>query len=231
MNNVKGKQIYDATIKLPSKLLISGPSNVGKSRFTFNLLRHRDRLFGENAFESIFYFFGKWNSGISDLQTWSQDENINLHLIEGLESFDLEDLVDINNRPVLIIFDDLMEQVLQPEFTKLFTMHSHHNNISVVLIVQDFFFSGGGSKSSSARVIITRNCNYYVLFDSPLDNQTPLMIGKKVLPGYSKTFMAIFQHACKNYRYLLIDGSLETDSKLRFRTNLFDKAQTVYILD
>ena len=227
---MESKVIYDATIKTPCKIIISGPSNVGKSKFTFNLLKHRDSLFGENAFASIYYFYGKPNKGISELRAWSERENVNLYLIEGLESFDINEIIDIKNQHVLIIFDDLMEQVLQPEFTSLFTMHSHHSNISVVLIVQDFFFNGGG-KSSSSRVIITRNCDYYVLFDSPLDNQTPLMIGKKVLPGSSKTFMAIFKHACKNYRYLLIDGSLETDSKIRFRTNLFDKVQHVYILE
>lgn len=231
MNNFGKREIYDATIKRPFKMIISGPSNVGKSRFTFNLLKHRDKLIGENAFVSIYYFYGKQNTGISDLKAWSVEENINLHLIEGLETFDVDDLIDTNGGHVLIIFDDLMEQVMQPEFTNLFTMHSHHSNLSIVLIVQDFFFNAGGGKSSSARVIITRNTNYFVLFNSPLDNETPLLIGKKVMPGASKTFMSIFKHACKNFRYLLIDGSIITDNSIRFRTNLFDKIQNVYILD
>jgi hypothetical protein len=212
-------EVFDARFKHPANFLISGPSQSGKTEFVCSLLKHSN-LF-TTRFAYIIWFYGEKNKQIFQLKSHLGKK---LEIIEGLPT-SLDEYMRANEGPGCLIFDDLMHGVNKHEdISQLFTRGSHHRNLTVIYITQNFYSVGNTRKN------LTRNAHYIVVFDNPLDQKIVSCLAQQIMPNNHKTFLSIYQAATKKpYGYLLIDGHQTTKPETRYRTDIFNGYQKIYI--
>ena len=144
--------------------------------------------------------------------------------MEGVP-IDLESMINLSMRN-LVVTDDLMHELSNdPQITSLFTKGSHHRNLSVIFILQNIFHRGKELRDMSL------NCHYLVLFKSPRDSSQVNHLAKQMFPGHVKYMQEAFQDATKrSYGYLLCDLKPETPSNFRLRSNIFPgEMQCTYV--
>ena len=210
----------DARIRCPSGIILSGPAQAGKTKFTLDLLDNIDRIL-DRPVQQIFWFYGVHTPTIDLLDTKYQGR---LKTVQGLPE-DFTHLVTDDGSHTLVIFDDLLRETSESKgLVDLSSRHSSHNNITWILIVQDLFYKG------KERLTILRNAHYIVQFKNPLNNTAAYLLAQRVLPQDRKTFMEIFRKATSEpHGYLMIDGTQQTSDLLRFRTAIFGEFQIAYI--
>lgn len=217
MNEEKEFKVFDARLKTPFSLIIAGPSNSGKTTFVNELLLNQDRVIN-NRIDYVFWFYGQVPP---KKELFDRIEN--LTAVQGIpDSF--KDYI-LPERTGIIILDDLMQECTNNSLiTDFFTRKSHHENICVIFITQNLFHSG------RERINFIKNTTYLTLFNSPMDQSLPIYMAQKLLPTNRKAFMDIYNHAVdKPHGYLFIDGHQETPKAAKFRTDLFEVVQRVFI--
>ena len=128
----------------------------------------------------------------------------------------IEDYNPIKKRKVLIIFDDMIADMinnnkLNPIVTELF-IRGRKLNISIVFIKQSYF---------KVPKDVRLNCTHFFIMKIP--NKREL---QQIALNYSsdidfKDFMNIYKKSTKeSYSYLGNDTTLPSDNPLRFRKNL-----------
>ena len=110
----------------PVSVLISGPSNSGKTFFVSKFIKNRDRLMSPPP-ERIVWCYSIWQKAYDEIEA---------EFIQGVPDFDYFD-----GRPAILVLDDLMGQDLE-KVTKYFTRGSHHLNLTVFHLVQNLFSEG-----------------------------------------------------------------------------------------
>ncbi len=96
--------------------------------------------------------------------------------------------------------------------------------VSWIIILQSLFYHG------RERLTLYRCAHYLCIFNNPLDHSQIYSIAHKIMPGNQKTFLKIFEKAVSTTNgYLLIDGRAYTPSEARFRTDIFNSYQKVFI--
>jgi hypothetical protein len=212
---------FDSRIQLPSGCIVSGPTGSGKSTYVINLLRNRERIF-THSLDYIYYFYGEYNVTIRILE---REFDGQIQPIQGLPERIDNYIHDENGKYGMHVYDDLMQSAANSkEIIELTTTKCRHRNISWVIILQNLFFNGSG------RLTLQRNCHYLVLFKNPLDKSMIYHMAAKIMPKNQKVFMDIFNYATsKPNGYLFIDGAQSTPEKARFRTDIFNTYQRVFI--
>ncbi len=212
---------FDARINVNFGLIVSGPPISGKTHFVLNLLKNSDRLFTEK-FTYIVWFYGQHNKTISLLEK----EFPHVQTVKGLpENIEHYIKPQEKNEYGLHIYDDLMTSSTEnADILSLVTTKCQHNNISWILILQDIFYK------SKNRLTLMRAAHYHTIFNNPLDLSIIDLMSAKLLPDDRKTFMQIFRQAAMVPNgYLHIDGKQKTPNCARFRTNIFEECQRVFI--
>uniref|UniRef100_A0A1I8BRN3 AAA domain-containing protein n=1 Tax=Meloidogyne hapla TaxID=6305 RepID=A0A1I8BRN3_MELHA len=187
INQISSFQTYsknDLKLKLPFGCIVSGPSSSGKSTFVRSLIINSKEVIDPTP-KSILYCYGEYNSLVSDLQR----EGVTVY--SGVPS---EDIIKKQEKPSLIILDDLLYSIDEKYLSELFTKKSHHLNFGIVFVTQNLF----EKKLRVAR----QNSMYLVLTRAPNS--------------------ALSQHVKTSY--LFIDLHPSSDPSLRLRTNIFDFA-------
>lgn len=210
---------FDARIKHPFCMIVTGPSMSGKTHFVVNLIQNSQLIHPPP--NNIVWFYG-----IDTYDTRSNLRGDHIRFVRGIpESFD-EYLDSDKLINTLFIFDDLMqESVNNKTLSNLFTRQSHHMNVSVILMLQDVFYTG------TERKTFFRNAQYLVLFSSPLDRSGIYAIAHKIMPKRIRGFLNLFEMICERpYGYLFIDGRQSTPSDARLRTDIFKPYQRVFMV-
>lgn len=213
--------LFDATIKTPSILICSGAPMAGKSSFCLNLLKHAHNMF-DKKFDNVIWFYGERSKTIDEIQS---NTSLNIQTVDGLpEDVDPFIVEGANN---CFIFDDLQSEVLtNPKLTSLFSKKCHHRSVTIFLIVQNLFYNG------RERLSMFRCAHYLCIFQSHLDKSQIYSLAHKILPGKQKLFIKIFEAATnKPNGYLFLDGHQHTPPEARFRTDLFEGFQKVFIVN
>ena len=213
---MSGYKLVDARIKFPFCLLVAGISNSGKTQFCLQLILHKNRIF-DKQIDYIWWFYGQKTTLIDELK----DYDIKTHF--GLPE-DFDTYIQPGKKGLFVIDDLIRSCSSSPLVSDLFTAKSHHENIGVVLVSQNFYHEGKERKN------ILRNSQYLCLFPTPLDQSMIYSLASRILPRHQRVFFDIFEYVTsrKPYSYLFIDGA-STHRELRFRSNLFDEVQKVYI--
>ncbi|KAM7406688.1 hypothetical protein PAMP_001045 [Pampus punctatissimus] len=211
--------VFDHRLQHPFSLIVSGPSNSGKTYFVKMLIENVEKCISQKI-DNIVYIYSCWQP--------LYDELLKLRDVKFVEGLPLS-LCDDSLLPIhknnLLIIDDLMNDASNNvEVQNVFTKYVHHRNLSCLYLVQNLFFQGKASRT------INLNTNYLVLFKNPRDKYQVMLMAKQMFPGKSKFFMECFENATSvPYGYLLIDYKARTPDDLRLRTDLLSDAPVVYV--
>ncbi len=190
----------------PSRMLIAGPSMVGKSTFILKLVENRDLIYNEH-FERIIYCLPEDSLHLHQEFVKKLEESFpNLELIEGIPKLNELHIKESKNHKLLIL-DDLMMPVFETHaMMELITKDSHHCNCSVVITTQNFFHP-----SKYGRTFV-RNCSEKVLFFDKTDAKQLSMLSMQIYPNKPYFLKSCFDWIFKNHsiaqlKYILIDSS------------------------
>lgn len=199
----------DVLLKHPFNMVISGGSYSGKTQFTRRLLKSADQMIN-TRYKKILYCYG-----IFDPQLFEIKNEID-NLIEFYQGVPTIEYLRSNNKPILLILDDLMKESAKSGFLDtFFTKGSHHLDISVILITQDMFFRD----LKTAR----NNAHYIVLMRNPSGERQIRDLATQLFPGRKRLyFMEAKENALReNWSYLFIDMHPASKDDLRLRANIF----------
>lgn len=201
----------------PSAIIVSGPSQAGKSQWVSKLIRSSDTMIVPPP-RKVIMCYSEWQP------LYDSMPNVKFH--KGL--IDIETLT--SEEPKLLILDDLMDLLAKKEgeiISQIFTKHCHHRNLSVVLITQNLFHKGGHMRNCQL------NSHYQVLFKNPRDKTQISCLARQMYPskGQSKFMLDAFNDATSvKYGCLVVDLRQETDDILRLKTKKFpDESTYVYV--
>ena len=202
-------------IRIPSGMIISGPSNSGKTRFVLRLLKQTDELFDPPP-KAIVYCYGAYHSYIPEL------ERSGVIVCSGVPT---DELIRAQPRPFLLILDDLMYQINEKSLSEIFTKRAHHEGFSVIFITQSLF--------EKSLKVARNNAQYIVLMRAPNAALQIRNLGSQLFPRQLPFFLDAYRQATnKPYAYIFLDLHPASHSaSLKVRTNIFpdDKERTLFI--
>ena len=210
---------FDGRLQHPFSLVISGPSNCGKTYFVKDIIENMSCVISQTI-DNIVYIYSCWQPIYDQLL-----KTLNINFVQGLpESFCDETLLPTTKNNLLII-DDLMNQASDNlEVQKVFTQYVHHRRLSCIYLVQNLFIQGKASRT------ISLNTNYMIIFKNARDQHQISLLARQMFPGNSKYFLEAFNDATSyTFGYLLIDYKTTTPDILRLRTALISPQQVVYV--
>ena len=201
----------DLKLKSPFGMTLWGPSSSGKSTFLLKLISQADYLIDPPP-KDILYCFGEFNDYVPILQT----SGIKVHA--GVPT---EELIKAQQKPLLLILDDLMISIPETYLSELFVAKSHHQNFSIIFVCQDPFFH---KKMKQAR----QNSQYQIIMNSPAAALSVRTIGSQLFPKKLDYFLSAYRQCVeKPYGYIFIDCHASSHPLLRLRTHIFKEEELV----
>ena len=209
-------EIVDVSIKWPFKWTLVGSSGSGKTNFSLEIVKNSQKLFNlpptkiiivYKVFQDIYKYFNNY----INTSFYAEDE------------IDFEEVTLNNTERLLIICDDLYFSKKLNEIAEQFLIKGRHRNTSWIVLTQSIF-------NQPALKNISRNSSHITLFKSVRLNE-PHIFFSQLRPKSSKVLQNIYAQATeKSYSYLDIDLSQTCPDKLRYKTNIFDRFITVFII-
>ena len=196
-----------------NNILISGPSQSGKTQLVFKMLTHEKDLFSPSI-SKVFWCYDHWQDVFSKLSLQpSWKGRILFH--RGIPT---EDMFKQSDGHTLVICDDLMMEAAGQDLDKIFTKKTHHTNTSFILCLQNIFLKHLRT--------VTLNAHYIILMRSLRDSSQIVQLAKQMYPGNNKFLVKSYRDATKEpYGYLVIDLKQETPDLGRIRTNIIPGEQ------
>ncbi len=198
-------------IKCPARMVVAGPSMIGKSRFALQLVKYRKDVFNEN-FDRILYALPENSLHLHQHFLENLREVCSfIEIVEGLPDVDQLNLGTEQLSHKLLIMDDLMTKAFaSSKILELVTSTSHHSNISVIIISQSIFLP------AKHRLTLIRNCSEKVIFHNKVDYNQLAVISRHMSPGHPNLlkdcFDFIYENTTKHdLKYVLIDSSPLSD--------------------
>ena len=204
--------MMDFRLHCDRTLCAAGPSQSGKTSFVLNLLDRRKDIF-KCATNRVIWCYGIYQAKLNSLL---QSKDFILH----------SNIIDVNDiQPFdIVVLDDLIhESKNSQDVTAMFTRAAHHKPCFIIFIMQNLFPPGKEARTRSL------NTHYYVILKNPRDKSQIEFLARQILPRQPKTLVQIFESATeKPHSYLFLDLTQECPEQYRFRSNLFEKAITIY---
>ena len=205
----------------PYRILIIGSSGSGKTNALLNLINNQpdiDKiyLYAKDPYDKKYqYLINKREKvGINHFN----DPKAFMEYSNNMQDVykNIEDYKPIKKRKVLIIFDDMIADMinnnkLNPIVTELF-IRGRKGNISIVFITQSYFKVPKDLRLNSTHFFIMKIPNKRELQQIALNHSSDIDF---------KDFMNIYKKSTKEpYSFLVNDTILPSDNPLRFRKNL-----------
>ena len=206
----------------PYRILIIGGSGSRKTNALLNLINNQPDI------DKIYLYAKDPNEKKIYQYLNNKHEKVGLNHFNDPKAFmeysndmqdvykNIEDYNPIKNRKVLIIFDDMIADMinnnkLNPIVTELF-IRGRKLNISIVFITQSYFKVPKDVRLNSTHIFIMKIPNKRELQQIALNNLSDIDF---------KDFMNIYKKCTKEpYSFLVNDTTLPSDDPLRFRKNL-----------
>lgn len=208
-------EIFDLTFKHPSRWIIYGPSQSGKTTFVENLMKNHEDYFGIKFEDKILCCDYIPQNGFKDFE-----------LCTNIEELITSRLTP--DKPSVVVLDDQMNSAINDEsVSDFYSKHSHHLKSTVIFITQNLF-----PKSKYMRNIYL-NSSYIVIMKNPAEILQIQSLSNRISgKGERDKLIKAYNDATKfPFSYILIDLNQETPRKFRFRSDIFNKnfSQIVYI--
>lgn len=199
-------ELYDVTIKHPSRILVFGPSGSGKTSLITRILINSDVVFGL-PFDYIAYVSGL---GFPNIDVAN---GVKINKLTEIEPSFIDDLDPRKNN--LLIFDDNIYVTNDRLMSDLFTKLSHHKNITVILLIQNLFPRTKYSRD------ISLNSTYIILMANNRDRTQISRLSYQI--DGTKFIYNCYKDNTNNkpYSYLLLDFHPDTPENFRVRSSLF----------
>lgn len=211
--SVSGQDCF-IPFKSPISLLVTGASFSGKSYLVADLIRNRAKMFNPEPVE-ILYAYGVWTPLYEELETTIP----NIKFINRIPSKEEVDDFTADNKPRLLILDDLMTQLGDcPDVTEYFTVYVHHKALSCILLLQNLFYQGAKCLRD-----ISLNVQGMFLFKNIRNPQQIGILATQMFPGSvrRKFFLDAYQKACaRQFGYLYVDINPRNPEKYQLRTDI-----------
>lgn len=210
----------DLRIKTPTRFLLTGPSQSGKSTFMEKLLDYAPYIFDNpSCLQRIFFFYKVETTTLRNVNNKMSKKPFvkKIELINECPTGKiLEEKTEVwkDSGGSLVIIDDWAGS-LPPCVTEFFTVLSHHHNSTGILITQNLF-----PKEQHFREI-SRNCPHILTFYNHRDTKQFSIFARQVTPKPAY-LIAAFEYMKKNhpYGYLWFDFCQETNELLRVKANV-----------
>ena len=214
--------LYDARLKHPSTMLISGVSRSGKTCFSTKLIENVNRIFKPTPPKYVILIYEEWQNIYDRLV-----ENNHVHLaMKGIDDFDYLKEIMIEKKDMggtLLLIDDQGSKIDQ-NIMKIFTIYSHHLSVTCMLLTQTLFDSKREFRT------VSLNASYLVIMKNSRDASSITNLAKQTHPYRTRFLTNSYLDATKQpYSYLLIDMVSETPEEIRIRSNIFEDPITVYL--
>ena len=214
-------------LQLPNSVAIIGSSKSGKTTLLSRILDNLPFVTCEcPPVSKMVICYGHYqpvyNKMIASVKKFYPNVEVEMHNGYPEEQFLSRDFWKIpNGSQMIIIMDDISDEI-KPSFEKMLRGTLHHNSASLFYLSQDH--------SSEPKVVknALRNVAYYFLTKSAhsgillsdLNRKTHLYCPKFLFSAYSK----VMERKKKDdiYPYLLIDLTVDGDTKNSVRTGIFD---------
>ena len=194
----------DLLFKHPFNMMVGGASGSGKTEWVVRFLDSYRRLIYPQI-EHVLYCYGVYNQNVLGMER------------NGVETYfglPTERMVRDQDKPLLLILDDLMMEAKADFMDLLFTRGSHHWNVSIIFITQNIF----ERSLKTAR----NNSHYLVLLRNPSGQLQIRCLGVQLFPGRLIYFMDAYKSATEqNFGYLLLDLHPSSPEIVRLRTKIF----------
>ena len=214
---LKLRLVNMSQFKCPSSIIISGPSQCGKTTFTRQILQHADCLF-ERPIRKIVYCYGQWQDCFKELVK-------EVTFMEGIPD-DIPALFPPPHRPGLLVLDVLMRNCSDDErILDLFTKVSHHCDVTCIYLTQNLFPPGKFSRS------ISLNAHFIIAFNNPRDTLGLRTLAQQAFSGRVPFVWESFQDATSQpFGYLMMDLHPRTPDIQRLRTRIFPESHSYPIV-
>ena len=205
----------------PYRILIIGGSGSGKTNALLNFINNQpdiDKiyLYAKDPYEQKYqYLINKREkvglNHLNDPKAFMEYSNDMQDVYKNIEDYN-----PIKKRKVLIIFDDMIADMinnnkLNPIVTELF-IRGRKLNISIVFITQSYFKVSKDVRLNSTHFFIMKIPNKRELQQIALNHSSEIDF---------KDFMNIYKKPTKEpYSFLVNDTTLPSDDPLRFRKNI-----------
>ena len=201
------EKTYNAQFITPMNMVLTGPSNCGKSEFIFRVIQNADTMIYPKV-DMIYYCYKEFSERFNDIKG-----------VTFFEGFD-ESIIskeNLKSRSVFLILDDLLGDIDPKILSDIFLVLSHHRRVSVCLITHSLFYPG-----LKCRKLIMDSTTYNIIMKNNRDKLSVRTLASQMFPGETKWFMEAYNYATKdNYSYLLVDSKNTQADELRLRTRVF----------
>lgn len=201
----------DLRFKHPCTGLLVGGTGAGKTFFMKRVIENVQSMF-DTPFQRIVWHYTEWQPMYEELEN-----KCGVVFIQGVPS--LDDF-PTGSEPQLVIIDDCMDQLNNPEILKFFIKGSHHRGLSVFFLSQCLFPKGLRQ--------ISLNSNYCVLFKTSRDLAQIRTFCMQINPTEWRALMEAYRDAtAEGHSYLLFDFNYKQADSMRLRTHIFPHEPTI----
>ena len=216
---------FDLRFRVPSNMMIVGPTSSGKTTWLKNLVEYRHKFFSTNP-EALLLFHKEPQTAyrvIEKCMVEDKKPNISFSPFSSFKKVpksveEMKEILDSYPRkvPKIIVFDDYLDEVGHV-LKHMFTVLTHHYNCFTIFLCQNLF----DSKSDLRTLSI--NAQYMLLFNNPRDRSAVSNLAKQIFPGKVRILNKAYQEAVnnRNYGYLLLDFHQQQDDRVRMRSHIF----------
>ena len=195
-----------------SSIIVSGPTNSGKTTWVYRLLQNLDGMYYNDPPERIMYCYSVWQTLYEDME--KDISNIGFH--EGLPSKEILDELSSENSKVLILNDIFNKVVSSENVADVFTSGCHHRGFSCIFITQNIFSQGKFART------LALNSSYLVVFKNIRVTSQIGVLGRQLFPNKGKYFIESHEDATSYlHGYLVIDLTCTGNERFRLRTKIF----------
>lgn len=197
-------------IAIPSGIVVSGPSNSGKTHLVIRLLDNAEHMFTPRP-RAIVWAYGQYNS---EMMPRIESKGWILH--EGIPT---DEWLKQIPSPFILVLDDLMGEDAK-RLSDIFTKKAHHNNFCAIFLAQNLFHKSMREPRSNAQ--------YLCLLRAPNDMLSIRNLANQLYPKQGHILLDAYAQCCAHsYGYLFITMHPSAPDIIRLRTNIFPGEQSL----